>query len=458
MTKPHFSAEPSMEDILASIRKMISEERMGPRPVPDQMATSPFGQSMTPEAAATSLDARPERSFDPAERSGPSFSSLSDALKAATPSGGPRRSLEDKIADMLGPDEVPSRPSAPDPLAVFSANRPTFAPSSDPTPFGLIPRDIAPERQTTDRRPPERPIDRSLDRPDPARPPEAPINGSLNGAGRRRDDLAPRQGATSGSPSKYDDSERIIAMPPRSGVANGAVNGTVPQTGAGNGAAPAANGAKVSSLGPRPFPGSTPGLRAPDAQQTKRPDTAANASGNGLTAKSGDRFNGKPGDGGARAKAGDTAAEKPLKADPHTQTARDKAGFMARAPFDPKTAHTKSEDRPAKTATQPDGAKPKGSTPSDALVDAVVALVHTEPDSLSVFTSGSAFIHGVIQEQAVEMPGPNAAGKLDGSAAELLRPMLRQWLSDNMPRIVEEALRSEMTTNSESPPKDPGKK
>jgi cell pole-organizing protein PopZ len=34
---------------------------------------------------------------------------------------------------------------------------------------------------------------------------------------------------------------------------------------------------------------------------------------------------------------------------------------------------------------------------------------------------------------------------MDRAAAELLRPMLRQWLADNMPRIVEDALRSELT-------------
>src|SRR3972149_5650520 len=45
MTKPQLSAEPSMEDILASIRKMISEERMGPRPIPDQMSRTSYGES-----------------------------------------------------------------------------------------------------------------------------------------------------------------------------------------------------------------------------------------------------------------------------------------------------------------------------------------------------------------------------------------------------------------------------
>ncbi len=109
--------------------------------------------------------------------------------------------------------------------------------------------------------------------------------------------------------------------------------------------------------------------------------------------------------------------------------------------------------------------------PSEALVDAVVNMVHAEPSSLSVFASGSSFIHGVKGGESdlhahisapSSTPGGDSAAKpgdvrkLDRAAAELLRPMLRQWLADNMPRIVEEALRSELTS-SEGAEKDPGK-
>ncbi len=33
---------------------------------------------------------------------------------------------------------------------------------------------------------------------------------------------------------------------------------------------------------------------------------------------------------------------------------------------------------------------------------------------------------------------------MEDTVAELLRPMLKQWLADNMPRIVEKALRIEV--------------
>jgi hypothetical protein len=99
----------------------------------------------------------------------------------------------------------------------------------------------------------------------------------------------------------------------------------------------------------------------------------------------------------------------------------------------------------------------------------MVELVTKEPSSLSVFTSGAAFMKGVSDkgigvEKSVAAhkkgestrPAPaedDGAPELDGAAAELLRPMLRQWLSDNMPRIVEAALRSELTRGGKGPGK-----
>jgi len=54
---------------------------------------------------------------------------------------------------------------------------------------------------------------------------------------------------------------------------------------------------------------------------------------------------------------------------------------------------------------------------------------------------------------AAAPPADEGVPELDGAAAELLRPMLRQWLADNMPRIVEAALRSELTRGSKGPGK-----
>ena len=45
--------------------------------------------------------------------------------------------------------------------------------------------------------------------------------------------------------------------------------------------------------------------------------------------------------------------------------------------------------------------------------------------------------------QAAEALLPDANGAVEDAAAQLLRPILKQWLTDNMPKIVEKALRSE---------------
>ncbi len=159
MTKAHIAADPSMEDILASIRKMISEDRLGPRPVPDQIARTTLGEEPAAKSTAKSVDwdaatqpaAKPDEpapAKEAAERASPSFSSLSDALKTAAP-GPERGTLDDKIADMLQQEKAPAPAgdtAAPAPLAVFAAN--TRSPQTAPEQAG--PRtanaDAAPRR------------------------------------------------------------------------------------------------------------------------------------------------------------------------------------------------------------------------------------------------------------------------------------------------------------------------
>jgi cell pole-organizing protein PopZ len=47
------------------------------------------------------------------------------------------------------------------------------------------------------------------------------------------------------------------------------------------------------------------------------------------------------------------------------------------------------------------------------------------------------------------VPGAAVGGvrTLDDTIIELLRPMIRQWLDDNMPRMVEKALRIELAAS-----------
>lgn len=49
--------------------------------------------------------------------------------------------------------------------------------------------------------------------------------------------------------------------------------------------------------------------------------------------------------------------------------------------------------------------------------------------------------------------GVEATGTIEDTTADLLRPMLRQWLADNMPRMVEKALHIEIAESIKAPKK-----
>lgn len=141
MTRADPSGEPSMEDILASIRKIIAEDPPGSRPEPEQRPQP--SPSMAPSQAFRPLQREPESSAavispspEPYLRSGsqPPFQPMSafrtagltehqhqsaDPFAAASaPAVQPARSLsvDDQLSELLG--EVPTlAPSAPGPIA-----------------------------------------------------------------------------------------------------------------------------------------------------------------------------------------------------------------------------------------------------------------------------------------------------------------------------------------------------
>jgi cell pole-organizing protein PopZ len=52
-------------------------------------------------------------------------------------------------------------------------------------------------------------------------------------------------------------------------------------------------------------------------------------------------------------------------------------------------------------------------------------------------------------------PAPAPTRTLEDAVAEMLRPLLQQWLADNMPRIIERALRVEVSKTVREAPKRP---
>jgi uncharacterized protein len=384
MTKPNFAHEPSMEDILAGIRKMVSDDLSPSRPLPDPMARTPFAERSSPAPAEPAAPAR----------SGPSYGSLSEAIKAAAQPADQRRTLEERITDLLENGGT----GATDPLAAL-ANRAAPAPAA------------------------------------PSRPASAPSSSQSAGSSAAGAALpfgtraAPAPAAVPvapavkpAAPETKAEPQRVIAMPSRYPSAPAASTPAPAANGQLN--SQSLNGTAASSLGSRAGTnGAQPVRSTPPVEE--------------------------PAVAGAKSPVAESAPEVAKAAEP--------------APADVVKAAISSETGPA--ATTP-------AAPSEALVDAMIEMVRNEPSSLSVFTSGAAFIGGVSDkgigvEKSVAahkrgestIPAPQAsqadsgAPQLDGAAAELLRPMLRQWLAENMPRIVEAALRSEITSGGKGPGK-----
>jgi cell pole-organizing protein PopZ len=82
-------------------------------------------------------------------------------------------------------------------------------------------------------------------------------------------------------------------------------------------------------------------------------------------------------------------------------------------------------------------------------VDTATAASNSALDALSQRLAASAGTRGraidnVADTSSVAMPIAQPVRTLEDTVTDLLRPMLRQWLDANMPRIVEKALRVEL--------------
>ena len=396
MTKPQFAPEPSMEDILASIRKMISDDRAAPHPLPDPMTRKPFSEASSPgpaEAAGRWEGNAPASAARPA----PSYGSLSEAIKAAGQPSDQRRTLEERISDLLDKGSVGSV----DPLASV-ANR-----ASTPSP-------AAPSR--------------------PAAPVEPTLRGSQG---------LPVQGATPGSAGHALPFGTRAPAPDRASAPAAALAKPAP---AGE---PKAEVQRVIAM-----PSRYPAAPATSPSAPAASEAALNGQSHGTSV----------GAFGGRVAA--TAAQSAKEPVPQSVPRAEAPAAERSVPVEPLQAPELAPGDVVRAAIGEQASTLTAGAPSEALVDAMIELVTKEPASLSVFTSGTAFMKGVSAkgvgvEKSVAAHKADAAAhrrgtaasaddgpapQLDGAAAELLRPMLRQWLAENMPRIVEAALRSELTS------------
>lgn len=402
MSKPQLASEPSMEEILASIRKMISDDRPGPSPMPDQMGRTPFGEPARSSASELSGRGAPAGAGQGRPSGAPSnFNSLADALKVATALSDQRRSLQQEIASVL---EKGPRAGHADPVAEATPSRSAPTPAR-PDNVHPLPEAAAPSRDTSGPRLPSFPDWRSE--------PVAPTS---------------------------DDKQDLLSFD---------FGTVVPQRdGPGAKGAPTSGDAKAA--------GEKPEMKVePQSGEDSRVISIPARTSSGVAGASSTASNASA--------AGSTVA-------PFPRTARDvskPAGEVEPAGAEKPAEKTTATLEPASESPAAASSKMDAAAQAEALLDAVVDMVQQQPSALSVFTSGASFISGIPGNKHSELVAAAKAAettpvdkaestgatgappKLDRAAAELLRPMLRQWLADNMPRIVEEALRSELTEQTQ---------
>jgi uncharacterized protein len=124
-------------------------------------------------------------------------------------------------------------------------------------------------------------------------------------------------------------------------------------------------------------------------------------------------------------------------------------------PAAPPAAAARPSDAERSRGAVPDGA-PRASASVGAAVPAGAAAREGAPNgkahSLSVQPSGDSAPPTTATPPGADTPQLQG---LDAMVADLLRPMLRRWLDENMPRLVSAALKAEAETLSKRDPKKP---
>ncbi len=443
MSKVEKSSEPSMDEILNSIRKIIADDSMGSRPPQPQSAVPlpPPGNASfnTPGLAAAAPPPPPaSRSTPPATASAvddvlDDFARAAPAQRAAPPAPTPPR-VDPNVPSWLTSRtpsatavEKPAVP-APAPPPPHLTVKPFFSPTARDAPAAAAetPTTVAPAVTA-----PDRPGSGSLGafvptRPDAQSPPPPPslpdfvlpperravnsavaeANPSLNGRGDQsaspQNAQAPPQ-AAGGQPSPSSDHLSPVDQPAATVPAQAElprIGEAVPHTQvlASPAARPESNGA--ARIDPTAAKSSQPSVELPAT-----PTTATTANGSV----------------GARSAA----------ASPQSSNGAAKDDMVITGP--PIAQHRP----PATPVLNP-------SIPSPSSGPAPAAQISAR---VSPAPSAQAPVAQHVAPASRPVAGsPGAPVRtMEDTVVELLRPMLRQWLDANMPRIVEKALRVELS-------------
>lgn len=415
MQKPDKAPEPSMEEILASIRKIIAEEPIGTRPGP--MPGAPDADSSSPALGSPS----------PTDRTDASAFSLSTRDEPG--SHDPPYSVEDALADLI--DDSPLHRIKP----------------------ATAKEDLAPKPHTQAAAP-----DEDGHRPSwPfGRAGAAPVEPAA--------DPSPRSARGTSSLLGQLGSMRPLPEGRAEDTGDAAPNRFAPQKPAGPGALfdrqnEAARPVKADRA---PLPSSQP--HQPHQEQPRPGSLRAPAS---VTAPLEQRSDGQRPSSGSRVETPPSAAgirPDPLLPQPTLRTseaAREiPAAPAVEARAEPAEPVAAPAEKPRQETVQPDAPVLGGKPTSSPTVEAAKrpgASPHPEParELPAARQSAGDGKPATGSASPSEAPASEPATRtLEDTVAELLRPMLRDWLNANMPRIVEKALRGELAASAKHPGTD----
>ncbi|MEZ5851913.1 MAG: DUF2497 domain-containing protein [Hyphomicrobiaceae bacterium] len=463
MSKAEKVGEPSMEDILASIRKIIAEE-----PAQPSTAAAPMPPPAPPAAPLAKSDAaeRPDRK---AIADTPSkFDSIDDVLGLADDSDDAAQPTAPPLRPGLTSGSAPSR-SVPSWLFPRSGSD-GVARAPEPTPSAARPDALAPAPAAAE----AEPVTQIVREPRPAT------------TATRTEETA--------SPGDTGKPQDLGAFVPGSHTAQREpVAPTFDPPPMRPTFEPAArDSARLAAPRPNPLPhelpqASPPSAAAPDvsdpfAPPAARPQDAAVAPASAeKPARSPtsifDRL-AALGVNGPSAR-GDTQPDRLRLRDRDAPAAAPKPRDEPKPTFNDirPAADVRDEAPNAPVATPPADAASAIITPAPAsrtadepapIAPAVAAAPASEPKAQPAVTDAAPGLPATSEAKTVvatpraivpadvaigTVPAAQPAGRtLEDTVAELLRPMLRDWLDANMPRIVEKALRVELANSIDAKP------
>lgn len=442
MSRVEKAAEPSMEEILASIRKIISEEPASARPSLQATAAPP---PSTPAARQEPAPALPNGGLaalaagNGARKASPSAPAVDDVLDALsndiptrTSAAPPQKPAPAPVLQAPAAPPAPAipTPAIPSPATPAAASAPLDAPPwLTQKPQGAVsagdkrptqPSSAAPQPQSPARDMP-RPFFSDL----PTSPPTVAAQ-TAAGAPFAADGPQRRAQVDFGAvvPGRGESLTPSPSLPmPHDGPARAIPGGTreelviVPHTTVGGAAT--ANGH----------------LNGASRHREPAPDTRHS----------------EPQRSPAPAQSEVTGGRRPDPV-PHSRVVMpmspSAAGLNGSAPLLSAARSADGEaQQPAKSAPEakPAGAAMNGSDPKDAVATPAADGAAKSPAAPVPAAPAAA---PAPTGAAVALPAGHPLRTMEDTVAELLRPMLRQWLDANMPRIVEKALRVELAESA----------